>query len=137
MGYFSQLQSRLYLITAPELDIQFHCEVYRMKSQRGSSDLPRLYFKSGKEIVWDYPRDFETEYYPYTPEATRINNIVGDYLQAAPSTIQTYSHPEDKYGLVDLLKVIDRRVGKRRLTKMKTEVKRWNALQLLKNRLSQ
>jgi hypothetical protein len=54
----SKLQLEIYKLVANGLDLQIHCVVYRMDSQRGSTDLPRYWFQLGKEIIWDYPKDF-------------------------------------------------------------------------------
>ncbi len=53
MSRWSKLQREFYTIRADGLDLQIHCRVYRMQSQRGSADLPRYWITLGKEIIWD------------------------------------------------------------------------------------
>ena len=57
MSAWSKLQKSLYLIVADNVDFQIHCSVYRMKSQRGSTDIPRYWITIGKDIIFDYNMD--------------------------------------------------------------------------------
>ena len=55
---WSKLQKEFYLLRAEGLDLQLQCRAYRMDSQRGSTNIPRYWITLGKEIIWDYPKDF-------------------------------------------------------------------------------
>ena len=59
---WSKLQSRLYRLIDPALNFQIHCAVYEMNSNGGwhGNKLPRYFITIGKEIVFDYPKDFDT-----------------------------------------------------------------------------
>lgn len=58
MRRWSKLQKELYLMIDPSIDFQLHCSVYPMRSQRGSTDLPRYWITLNKEIIFDYPKQF-------------------------------------------------------------------------------
>ena len=58
---WSKLQSEIYNLLDKRIDIQIHCSVYRMKSNWGSTDLPRYWITLGKEIIFDYPQQFLDE----------------------------------------------------------------------------
>lgn len=58
MKRWSKLQKELYLIIDPEIDFQIHCAVYPMRSDRATSPCPRYWITIGKEIIFDYPKDF-------------------------------------------------------------------------------
>ena len=80
MAAWSKLQKSLYLIVSDKADFQIHCSVYRMKSQRGSTDLPRYWITIGKEIIFDYPKQFinseENKNYPYETQISDISDCI-------------------------------------------------------------
>lgn len=127
---WSKLQTELYQLRAPELSkrLQIHCEVYRMKSQRGCTDLPRYWISLDDYIIWDYPRDFvesdalihyddpekRTFIYPY--DTFRISNLMREYINTDILRAEAIA---DDFGLIQVLKAADRRTGKRTLLRMK------------------
>jgi hypothetical protein len=100
-----------------------------MGSQYGSTDLPRYWFQIGKETIWDYPKDFlmDSEYfigdqkmtlvdiYPYDNEISAISNIIREYIDTPKEIVFEKVFERDKWGLTDMLKASDRRIGKERL----------------------
>ena len=48
MKRWSKLQRDFYKLLADGLDLQLQCRVYRMNSQRGSTDIPRYWITLGK-----------------------------------------------------------------------------------------
>ena len=59
---WSKLQSRLYNLIEPSVNFQIHCALYEMNSNDGyhSLKLPRYFITINKEIIFDYPKDFDT-----------------------------------------------------------------------------
>lgn len=126
---WSKLQKHLYDRRAPELEkhFQIHCEVYRMKSNYGSTDLPRYWISLDGKILWDYPKQFAESgqwihtadskntkiVYPY--ETYKVSDIMQMYLESAISNVDEI---KDDFGLVQILKAADRRIGKRTMNKM-------------------
>ena len=122
---WSKLQRRLYEVLAPEADLQVHCCVYRMRSQLGSTDLPRYWITLGDEIIWDYPKQFvdqphpdrsPSRWYPYGTDVGRISDLMEEYLDTPRDELLDKQFESDHWGLVNILRAADRRLGKRRLS---------------------
>ena len=119
---WSKLQKDLYLLFPDNLPLQVQCRLYRMDSQRGSTSIPRYWFTLGKEIIWDYPKDFKatvTAGYPYVSSISDISNMIRDYINTPTTDLMTVHFSEDQWSLIDLLRAADRRLGKRRLIQLR------------------
>ena len=117
MPRWSKLQKRLYDLIAPGLPFQIHCVPYRMKSQRGSMDIPRYWITLGKEIIWDYPRDFDTAAvrasgYPYATQIGAISRLIRTYTDSPTEGLLAKRFDGDEWRLTDILKAADRRFGR-------------------------
>jgi hypothetical protein len=121
MKRWSKLQRELYKIICDHSGFQIHCVAYPMKSQRGSTSLSRYYITVEKNIIWDYPADFIKdegmvhEYYPYVSDVSKISEIIREYIDFPNDQILEYNFPDDKWGLTSILKIFDRRIGKKKL----------------------
>lgn len=112
---WSKLQREIYTLIDESINMQIHCSIYRMDSQYGSTDLPRYWITLGKEIIFDYPKQFNHELYPYITEVSCISNIIREYIDTPLERLLDYQFENDKWGLTDILKAADRRIGKKRL----------------------
>lgn len=127
---WSKLQKELYLIIDPRINFQLHCSVYRMQSQWGSTDLPRYWITLGKEIIFDYPKQFvngdglidnlsaqgKDMVYPYNcKDICSISNLIRAYIDTPVDEIMTKHYDQDFWGLANILRAADRRIGLRRL----------------------
>lgn len=139
---WSKLQSRLYNLMDPSIDFQLHCALYEMNSNDGhhANKLPRYFITVGKEIVFDYPKDFDTtrQYgrnsYPWDGEVSDISNLIEAYIQRPESALmQPLSG--DVWGLTALLRVCDRRIGKRRLQELEAATTDEQLLRIIRRRL--
>ena len=104
--HWSKLQREIYKLIDSRIGIQIHCSVYRMDSRWGGTDLPRYWITLGKEIIFDYPKDFLDK---KLPERGLIiscshNETVGEL----------YPYVTEISLISDILKASDRRIGKRR-----------------------
>lgn len=123
---WSKLQSRLYNLIDPKLNFQIHCALYEMNSNDGwhGNKLPRYFITIDKEIIFDYPKDFDTtdrygyNSYPWDTDISDISNLIEKYIQCPESELFN-NFEGDKWGLTDILRVCDRRIGKRRLMILK------------------
>ena len=119
MAAWSKLQKSLYLIVSDKVDFQIHCSVYRMKSQRGNTDLPRYWITVGKDIVFDYPKQFindeGNENYPYITQISDISDLIREYIDCPVGSLPEKHFENDLWGLTDILKAVDRRFGKEKL----------------------
>ncbi len=84
MKKWSKLQKELYLIIDPTIDFQIHCVAYPMRSRYGNTALPRYWITLGKEIIFDYPKQFLSPenygkiYYGIEPEFEESAEFVCD-----------------------------------------------------------
>lgn len=126
---WSKLQSRVYNIVDPTLKFQIHCSLYEMNSNNGyhSNKLPRYWITIGNNIVFDYPKQFDTTLrygvnsYPWDTDISNISNSIEEYLQTPRSELlKTFEN--DRCGITKILRVCDRRIDKRQLIKMQNNI---------------
>lgn len=129
MRRWSKLQKELYLIIDPKIDFQLHCSVYRMQSQFGSTDLPRYWITLNKEIIFDYPKQFinakgelknfapnaPDKNYLYNNDISDISELIREYIDTPTEELITKHFEHDYWGLANILRAADRRIGLRRL----------------------
>jgi hypothetical protein len=111
-----------------------------MNSQWGDKNLPRYWITLGKEIIRDYPKDFKNktmadarscledsrinrfllrDLYPHSREAPTVSDVIREYIETPKEELLTKSFEHDRWGLTDILRAADRRIGKRRLLALK------------------
>ena len=135
---WSKLQNRLYNLMDKSIDFQIHCALYEMNSNDGchANKLPRYFITIGKEIVWDYPRMFDTterygfNSYPWDCDIEDISNVIEEYIERPKEDLMK-TFDRDKWGITDILRVCDRRIGKRRLKEIKENTSNEILLKLL------
>lgn len=140
---WSKLQKQLYNIITDKIDLQIHCVVYSMNSNYGNTGLPRYFITLDKEIIWDYPADFikdktlnkNTINYPYNSDVPEISNLIEEYVNTGSAELADKVFENDRWGLTDILKSADRRIGKRRLEVMSHQVKNLTAKKICFKRL--
>ena len=119
---WSKLQRAVYLIVAPGLPLQVQCRVYPMDAQYGGTGIPRYWMTLGKEIIWDYPKDFVSRGYldrhlpypwPYATDISQISCLIREYLDTPRDQLLSKPFDHDVWGIVDILRAADRRVGSR------------------------
>lgn len=124
MKRWSKLQKQFYTLVDPDLDFQLHCRLYRMKSQRGSTDLPRYWITLNGAILWDYPRPSfgRLKHYPYVTDISAISDLIREYIDTSPARLAETRFEKDRWGLTDILKAADRRIGVRRFEMLSSRV---------------
>lgn len=149
MKRWSKLQKELYLIIDPTIDFQIHCVVYPMRSRYGNTDLPRYWITLGKEIIFDYPSQFVLadgtvrnydpdgihQNYPYTTDVPDISKLIREYIDTPVSEIVTKHFENDYWGLANILRAADRRIGQRRLDNLRRRIKNQAAQKILELRI--
>lgn len=129
---WSKLKSSVMNLLDPKSKVDIHQNVYRMASQRGSTDLPRYYITVDKEIVFDYPKNYlsyptysytykgETktysleETYPYDNHMSMISNLIREYIDTPVAEVLSKEF-DDPFKFTDFLKAADRRIGRDKL----------------------
>ena len=146
MKRWSKLQKELYKLLDDKINIQLHCVAYPMRSQYGKSSLGRYYITLDKEIIWDYPKDFvlkdgtvgnykgESKGYPYNTDVPDISDIIREYIDTPKDEIYSKHFELDKWGLTNILKSADRRIGKRRLEILSKKIKNQKAQRIIELR---
>jgi len=146
MKRWSKLQKQLYNLRAPEIDFQIHCSVYSMRSRRGNTDIPRYWITLNKEIIWDYPKDFINSpspnrenplHYPYGTDISDISSLFREYIDTPKDELFGKHFENDYWGLINILRAADRRLGSRRLHELKKKIKNKAAVRVLHCRLEQ
>ncbi len=137
MARWSKLQKQIYLLIDKNINLQIHCSVIRMKSERGSAGLPRYFITLDKDVIFDYPKQFINkempdevskysftenitpkvqELYPYITEISDISDLFREYIDTPINDLYEKEFKSDEWGLTDILKSADRRIG---LSKLK------------------
>ena len=144
MSQWSKLQKRLYDLISLEIDLQVHCGVYRMQSQRGSAGLLRYWITLDKEIIWDYPKMIieipqlgkaPLKWYPYVTDISSISDLFREYIDTPAEELLEKEFVNDYWGLTNILKVSDRRIGRRRLQLLKKRISNKAARKVLLKRM--
>ncbi|MDR2637006.1 MAG: hypothetical protein LBB55_01560 [Zoogloeaceae bacterium] len=148
MKPWSKLQSALYNTIDEKINFQIHCVAYRMDSLYGHTDLPRYWISLDNEIIWDYPKDFAVKYgtknlvdkkisyYPHLSDVPKISDLLRAYIDSPKETLYEKHFANDKWGLVNILKAADKRIGRRRLEKLKRKTHNTAALKVIEKRLA-
>ena len=123
---WSKLQSRLYNLMDPTVGFQIHTVLYEMNSNDGyhGSKLPRYFITIGKKIIFDFPKDFPEartpgkSEYPWITDISDISDVIEEYIQRPEAQLME-PFENDKWGITDILRACDRRMGKRRLKELR------------------
>lgn len=119
---WSKLQRAVYLIRAPKLPLQIQCRVYPMDAVYGDSGIPRYWITLGKEIIWDYPKQFVSlgclerhlpSQWLYANDISDISCVIREYLDTPRDEMLSKPFEHDVWGIVNILRAADRRVGSR------------------------
>ncbi|HEV2612940.1 MAG TPA: hypothetical protein VGU61_21960 [Noviherbaspirillum sp.] len=132
---WSKLQRELSKLFAEGLRLQIQCRMYRMASASGSTDLPRYWCTLGKDVIWDYPRDFgeNATHYPYETDVSSISNLLREYIDTPTDQLLRFAFA-DRWQIVDILLAADRRIGKRRLPELKARLSHPGAIAIAATR---
>lgn len=142
---WSKLQKEFYLIRADGINFQLQCRRYRMDSAQGSTDCPRYWITLDKEVIWDYPKDFinrshpdrtPANWYPYNTDISAISDLIRDYLDTPKTELMSRVFEHDHWGLVNILRAADKRIGLRRLPALKSKTGNKAALKVIQARLA-
>ncbi len=110
---WSKLARDLEALFAPGLDLKLRVSVVRMQSEHGGTPLPRYSVELDGKAVWSYPGQFpgQSPHFPYVTDVADISQLVRDFVNA-PAGAEL---PQDRWGLCDVLRAADRRLGRRGL----------------------
>ena len=144
MRRWSKLQSALYRVVDPGIRFQLQCRIVRMNSTSGSTDLPRYWITLGKETIWSSPGQFvlpggatkrvdsaELTYYPHQTDIAAISNLIREYIDTPVDELMDKQFSNDHWGLINILRAADRRIGQRQLPLLRRKIHNIAALKVL------
>ena len=165
MKPFSKLKKQIENLFDPVLNMEFCCSAYPMRSKTGNAhnSIPRFYLKMGKQIIWDYPKDFEAKdiHYAEWADNNGISALVREYIDTPINELldKEFSGQYKKFGLrhtdsegwknewsdksdpdvvaslTDLFKAADRRISKSKIVKWSANLKNFKAYRVISVRL--
>lgn len=114
---WSKLQKEIYKLLDPSLDIQIQCRAYRLPNSISSSpQIPRYWVTLGKRIIFDFPKNGTIEekhqLYIHIPD---MSQSIREYIDSPLDGLLVKKFDSDTFGLTNLLKAADRRIGKAKL----------------------
>ena len=124
MKRWSKLKKKVEALWAPELDLVIHCNSFRHYTNHSHYDLERHWLLLNGNVLWDFPGQFLESNNPDHPQAmrhhpwsfpTKTSEVLDQYLSCPINELLTRQFEEDHYGLGDILRAADRRLGKTRL----------------------
>ena len=100
---------------APKLDFKIYANSYIIEEY---IPISRFWITVGGKIIWDWPKDYiEQEGWYFYDSAIKISQLLRDYINTPESELLSKQF-EDPFRLVPILRVCDKRIGKRRLEKL-------------------
>ena len=118
MSRWSKLKKEVDDLMDPKLKFQIYCNAYNIGE---ALPIPRFWITISREIVWDWPKDFiEQDGWYFYNEAKNLSQLLRVYIDTPVAELLSREY-DDRFKLVPLLLVCDRRIGKRRLNKMLEE----------------
>lgn len=114
---WSQLKKLVENILDPDLDLQMYCTAQRGE---GGAQIGRYWLVLNGETVWDQPPRVSRQLKLglESSVAPRITSILREYLDTPKDQLLTRTFENDHADLIEILKVSDRRIGKRRLAEI-------------------
>ena len=122
---WSKLKKSIEDLFLPGLPLQVYCTAIRTTEENHGSlaELLGVFTcRLGKEVIWNFPRQFVTEdfVYPdreeYDSYSVRdLNELLRDYLDTPRDVLLQKEFLRDYFGLTNVLKAADRRLGVGRL----------------------
>ena len=133
MKRWSKLKRDVENLMAPKLDFRIYANSYNIGD---TIPVPRFWITIGGKIIWDWPKDFmEQEGWYFYDSAKKISQLLRDYINTPESELLSKQF-EDPFRMVPILRVCDRRIGKRRLEKLLTDPQNFEIAFIISNRLS-
>ncbi len=131
---WSQLQKLIYNVWCDDLNLQIHTNAFSLS---GSYTIGRYWITLGKDIIWDVPRDFPDEKTKgtYNIVASEITEVIRAYLDTPREELLSRTFEADTWGIIDIFRVSDRRLGRKSLEQLERTVLSEPAKKILQARL--
>ena len=131
---WSRLRGLLEEIRAESLQLVIHCSAFRRED---AAPVGRYWVELEGETIIEIPTNFRELMKSRTPnsDATVVTNIFRWWVQLPREEIRSATHPDDRWGLVDVRRVSDKRFGKRSLLELDGTKLSYPAQEVLRARL--
>lgn len=139
---WSKLERRLREFVEPSLNLRFRFTAYRYKviQTPWEGDLcTKLWLTQGKRTIWSVPQDRHAknsagvDYYGRRSPGWVVE-LAAEYLQLPRAALVEWRPDWMGWGMVDILKAVDKRIGKRRWEALRQQLEEPTALYLLDQR---
>jgi hypothetical protein len=118
MRRFSKLKKRIESLFAPELELKVYCTVYAKKGNYDCMESPRLWIVLGKEIIFDWLKEFkemkidDPSYSEgrcvWYEDIVYITEMIQEYIETPRDELKEHSLYKDEYGLEERCKKMER-----------------------------
>ena len=93
------------------------------------------YHLDSTEKAFDTTKTYGRNSYPWDTEISEISDVIEQYIQCPEANLMQ-SFAEDHWGVTDILRVCDRRIGKRRLRDLQAVTTKEALLRVIEKRLN-
>lgn len=133
---WSQLRGLVHDLFDQSLDLKLNLTVDR---GRGGPSIGRYWIRLNGEIVWEAPKRVSEKLELQEPDssASEITEILREYIDTSSDEILKRDFPSDRWGVVEMLRAADRRIGKRRLPELLKRTSLDGAKKIIEARLEQ
>ncbi len=124
---WSKLKKPIEDLFVQDLSLRIYCTDIRTTPENVGTfaeALGVLTFRLAKEVIWNFPSqfiDWETYYpdggNPYSYRVSDLNGLLRSYLDTPKDSLLFKEFSRDYFGLTNILKAADRRIGLPRLEK--------------------
>lgn len=136
---WSKLERKLRDLPDPGLDLRFRFTAYRQESIEtpwAGDAACKFWITQGKQTLWAVPRDRhsgDTREVDFTARRSPawLVELAAEYLQVPRNQLIEWTPDWSGWGLPDLLKACDRRIGKRQWDTLRQQLTEPAALRLL------
>jgi len=125
---FSKLKARIESLFDATLNMQIRCTVYQKREPKywTPSEYLRFWITLDKVVIYDLMKDTKHLREKYADngnqghlvtewDTIRVNSLIQEYIETPIDLLFDHVFQKDIYGVTDILKAADRRIGKRRL----------------------
>lgn len=134
---WSKLKKQIENLFEPNLKIEINCNSYPVRGQWGHhNSIPRFYLQLEKEVIWDFPHDFDIKelHFAWWADNNKISALIREYIDTPVDQLlekkfeneflfidTDYMQTEQgkkyevNYHLTELIIAADRRIGKQKL----------------------
>ena len=106
--------------------------VYHYHRKYGARYIPRYWITFNREIIWDFPGKY---YDGWWIVSDNITKLIEEYIDTSKNELLLKKFKSDESNITDILKAVDRRIGKKSLLKLTEAIKTPAAIRIINYRL--